>query len=234
MTDHHDVSPTALVMREINRLKRESRSLARCGRLDEAEELCREAFAIDRAAGEAWYSDSETLCALAHIQELRGDLTAAEELYREADRSEAVASTPRRRTLARENLAVFYLRTGRPQMAEPVQRELLDDPRPMLDSVDAGRARCLAVLAEILDAQGRHAEADALFAESEEVMIRVFGEESPAVVWALHPRARALDRRGDAGEAQQVRDRCEAAIARYQATRRNEPGKCAPFLFLSE
>ena len=161
--------------------------------------------------------------ALASVLLDRGDLTAAEALYRQAiatcdrigDADSDVALS------ARAELATTLQNLGRLDEAEVLHRDVLDRQRRRFGPDSAEVAASINNLGVVLGQRGDWKGAEALHREALEIIRRVKGPRNPDVASALTTVASAMESQGDLAGA-------ESLYRESLGLRREPPGPGAP------
>jgi serine/threonine-protein kinase len=169
------------------------------GLYDRAEPLLEQALALRRRAfGEDHPDVAESLSHMAALRHAKGDLAAAEPLYREAieQRRGLLGEHPDLAT-SLNNLAIFLKDKGDYNAAEPVFREALAMRRKLLGQEHSEVATTLDELAVLLKEKGDYAAAEPLYREALAMRRKLLGNEHPDTAISLNNLAVFLEDKGD-------------------------------------
>jgi non-specific serine/threonine protein kinase/serine/threonine-protein kinase len=182
------------------------------GELDAASAFLRRAYAIGEELSPDDPAHAVDHAALAHLAVRRGELRAAERLYRRARSLYQRAGGAHRRELASTigNLAVAVGRQGRADEALALHREALTHLVRLEGPQSSAVAGSLLNIAAILVGRGRAAEALPLLERALAIRERVYGGAHPRVARVLFNLAKA---RHQLGELDAARAFAERALA---------------------
>jgi serine/threonine-protein kinase len=176
------------------------------GLFDSAAPLLEEAVAIRRESLVEHPDLASSLHNLAEVRHARGELDAAEQLYRQSlemrrnlfgDEHTEVATSI-------TNLAILFRDKADHQAAEPLLRQALDMRRKLLGQEHPEVAKSINELALLLKEKGDHAAAEPLYREALALRVRLFGEDHPEVAESLNNLAVLLNTREQFDESEQL------------------------------
>ncbi len=176
------------------------------GVYDQAETQLRAALALrEEAQGVDHLDTADTLNNLALVLEQRGDLDAAEDLYRRALRimEPQLGRHPTTATVLR-NLGGLLRERAEYAAAEEMLREAVSIARETLGDAHAETADQVTGLAILLDETGRRDEAGALLREALQITRAAYGDRHVLVAVALNNVASLLQEEGDYDAAEQM------------------------------